>query len=189
MLDRYGLDRIGFLTLTFPLNSDGSPVDSIDEANCRLNSLMSHYLSKKLTAYILIRERQRSGAWHFHLLAVLPYDIRSKGRWTKKLKGGHSFKTTNVNLINLWADFRLAMPRYGFGRHELLPIRKDSGSVATYLSKYLGKHFEIRHAYKVENGSDRDRRIRLISYSRFFVRAVSSRFSWVSRFWVVYVFR
>lgn len=181
MIDDYGLNHVGFLTLTFPLDSNGLPVDSIQEANRRLNSLMSNYLSTKLTAYILIRERQRSGAWHFHLLAVLPFDIRTGGIFTKKMSGGYSFKSTNVKLINLWREFREAMPRYGFGRHELLPVRKDSHSVASYLSKYLGKHFNARMEAKSQ-GIDRDKHVRLVSYSRGFVRAVSTCFSWYSRF-------
>jgi hypothetical protein len=181
MIDDYGLNRIGFLTLTFPLGPDGSPVDTVQEANRRLNSLMSNYLSAKLTAYILIRERQRSGAWHFHLLAVLPYDIRTGGQFVKKAKGGYSFKTTNVKLINFWRELREALPRYGFGRHELLPVRKDSQAVSTYLSKYLGKHHEARNAAKAE-GVTRDKHVRLVSYSRSFVRAVSTCFSWHNSF-------
>lgn len=171
LLDQYPLEQIGFLTLTFEDN-----VDDIKEANRRLDSLMSNYLREKLLSYILIRERQHRGAWHFHLLAVLPFDIKSKGRFQKKSFGkGHSFKTSNIQLLQLWKELRDAMPRYGFGRHELLPIRKDSGSLSGYLSKYIGKHMAAR--------KESDKGVRLISYAQGFKRAVTIRFSWHSSFY------
>jgi len=169
MLEQYGLNRVGFLTLTFE-----DDVDDVREANRRLDSLMTNFLREKLVSYVLIRERQKRGAWHFHLLAVLPFDIKSKGRFTKLPKGGYKFQTTNVNLINLWRELREAMPRYGFGRHELLPVRKDSKSVASYLSKYIGKHMSARKLI--------DKGVRLVSYSQGFVRAVATQFSWHSPF-------
>lgn len=169
MLDQYPLEQIGFLTLTFEDN-----IDDIKEANRRLDSLMTNYLREKLLSYILIRERQHRGAWHFHLLAVLPFDIKSKGRFEKKGRG-HSFKTTNLQLLQLWKEMRDKMPLYGFGRHELLPIRKDSGSLAGYLSKYIGKHMAAR--------KESDKGVRLISYAQGFKRAVSIRFSWHSSFY------
>lgn len=170
LLNQYSLEQIGFLTLTFEDN-----ISDIKEANSLLNSLMSNFLREKLLSYILIRERQHRGAWHFHLLAVLPFDLKSKGRFQKKSFGkGYSFKTSNVDLLNLWAELREAMPRYGFGRHELLPIRKDSGSLSAYLSKYIGKHMAAR--------KESDKGVRLISYAQGFKRAVATSFSWHSPF-------
>lgn len=170
LLNQYSLEQIGFLTLTFEDN-----ISDIKEANALLNSLMSNFLREKLLSYILIRERQHRGAWHFHLLAVLPFDLKSKGRFQKKAFGkGYSFKTSNLELLNLWTDLREAMPRYGFGRHELLPIRKDSGSLSAYLSKYIGKHMASR--------KESDKGVRLISYAQGFKRAVATSFSWHSTF-------
>lgn len=171
LLDQYPLEQIGFMTLTFEDN-----IDDIKEANRRLDSLMTNYLREKLLSYILIRERQHRGAWHFHLLAVLPFDIKSKGRFQKKAFGNaHSFKTSNLELLHLWQELREVMPRYGFGRHELLPIRKDSGSLSGYLSKYIGKHMAAR--------KESDKGVRLISYAQGFKRAVATHFSWHSSFY------
>lgn len=182
LLSQYGIERIGFLTLTF---QDG--VTDIKEANRRLNSLMTGYLGSQLDAYILIRERQKRGAWHFHLLAVLPFDLKDRGRWTRRPSGSFKFTTSNLRLLALWKEFREKMPLYGFGRHELLPIRKDSKALAGYLSKYIGKHMKARQ--------DADKGVRLISYSRAiydsdgsyvsgFLRSVgsSSSFAWHSPF-------
>jgi hypothetical protein len=153
-IEQFGVEKIGFLTLTF-----ADDVPDAKEANRRLNSLMTNFLGKQIPAYILIRERQKRGSWHFHLLAALPFDVQAKGRWSKnKFGSGQKFSTANENLLGLWSSFRENMPKYGFGRHELLPVRKSGRHLASYLSKYIGKHMSSR--------SEADKGVRLVSISR-----------------------
>jgi len=71
----------------------------------------------------------------------------------------------------VWAELRLKLPLYGFGRHELLPIRKDGPTVALYLSKYLLKHRDAASAFAGQ-------RFRQVSYSKNWSKS-TSRFQWI----------
>ena len=69
---QYGLDRLGFLTLTF-----ADHVLDVKVASRRLNSLASNVLNDRYLAWLRVLERQKSGRIHYHLIVVLPVDIRS----------------------------------------------------------------------------------------------------------------
>ena len=62
---QFGLERLGFLTLTFVEN-----VYDIREANRRFNSLNTHVIKDRYERAIAVVERQERGAVHFHLLVV-----------------------------------------------------------------------------------------------------------------------
>ena len=68
----FGLGCVGFLTLTFKDN-----VTDHKEAYRRFNSLRSNFLNKIFPDYMLVKERQKRGAWHYHLLVGLNADIRT----------------------------------------------------------------------------------------------------------------
>jgi hypothetical protein len=69
--NKYGTNKIGFLTLTF-----ADDVQCHKEATKRFNSLATNILKNKYLSWISISERQKSGRWHFHLVVVCKNDIR-----------------------------------------------------------------------------------------------------------------
>lgn len=87
-----------------------------------------------------------------------------------------NYASANPYLRSLWAKLREILPGYGFGRHELLPIRKSEESMARYVGKYISKC--------VPNRKPEHRGVRFVRYSRGF-RVCSSQFAWNSpRAWL-----
>lgn len=150
MCKKWGIDRIGFLTLTF-----ADHVLDPKEAQRRFNSLATHVLRKRYPAHIAVLERQKSGRIHYHLLVVLPDDIRT-GIDFDAIAGG-DYKTANKALRLEWAFWRKTATGYGFGRTELLPIKSDADAMGQYVGKYIAKG----HACRTEA----DKGVRLVRYS------------------------
>ena len=138
-----------------------------DEANARINSIRK-FLLTIFNRAIIVTERHKSKHLHFHLLGSLHSDIRTginfgeimgrvwdeaSGKW-KKIQ--RSYKSASPELRGLWELLRDKLPKYGFGRHELLPIRKTGEAVAAYISKYIEKN--------VCNRTAADRRKKLVRY-------------------------
>ena len=161
MIGKYGIERIGFLTLTFADN-----VQCHKEATKRFNSLATNVLKNKYESWVRISERQQSGRWHFHLVVVCKHDIR-RGLKFDDLKN-KNYKSANKALRGEWRFWRGIAKKYNFGRTELLPIRKSGEAVAAYLAKYLTKG---------ERTAD-DKGARLVSYSSKVLRVCTQRFSW-----------
>jgi hypothetical protein len=86
-----------------------------------------------------VLEPQRGNDWriHWHLLVNVGQDIRT-GFDFEAVKQ-RDYRSAGPDLRALWEELRETLPRYGFGRSELLPLKKDSESVAVYLGKYLSK--------------------------------------------------
>ena len=68
------IGQIGLLTLTFPDN-----VTDHEEAYSRFRSLNSNFLKAHpdIIHWICVKERQKRGAWHYHLVVLLRGDIRT----------------------------------------------------------------------------------------------------------------
>lgn len=168
----YGVENCGFLTLTFPDN-----VQDHKEASRRFNSMNTHYLRTFYGEWIWARERQKRGAWHYHLVVQCKGDIRTGFDWdeyrawlTDYSKGKRRrLRTGNAFLRSLWEMNNRAFPSYGFGRVELLPIRSTVDAVASYVGKYISKQIDQR--------PDEDKGVRLTSHSAGFI-AGSPKFSW-----------
>ena len=158
-----GPDNVGFLTLTFPDN-----VTDHKEAQSRFNSMASNYLRSRFGGYILVKERQKRGAWHYHLLIDTRQPIRTQGRWI-----GKKFRANHPQLTALWAELRQKMAVYGFGRHELLPIRTTAAQMARYMGKYLSKTLS-----RPRDPRDQGARIKLVVYAQSVRRAIAGRFGW-----------
>jgi hypothetical protein len=109
-------------------------------------------------------ERQKSGRIHFHLLVVASGDIRTGLSFDQVAR--RIYGSGNARLRAEWAFWRNTAPRYGFGRTELLPIRKGGEEMATYVGKYLDKH--------QVNRLDIDKGVHLVSSSRGLLPSVSS---------------
>lgn len=158
---KYGVERVGFLTLTF-----ADHVLDAREASRRFNSLATNVLKKRYAEYIRVLERQKNGRIHYHLLVVLDADIRTGFDFDAIAKRDYSTASPRIRLE--WAFWRKSAKGYGFGRTELLPIKSSSEGMAQYVGKYIGKHFNARE--------ESDKGVRLVSYSRG-ARMASSRFT------------
>ena len=128
-------------------------------------------------AWIWDRERQKRGAWHYHLIIECRGDVKTGFDWNEYFSWisdrdngkRRRLKTGNKFLRSLWEMNNRAFPAYGFGRVELLPIRSSSEAVAKYIGKYISKQIGQR--------PEEDKGVRLTGHSRGFV-ASSPKFSW-----------
>lgn len=158
------LGHIGFFTLTTKEN-----IKDKAEFSCRWNSMLTHYWrqSPNFGKWLATYEQQKRGAWHLHLLVVLPYDIRTGVNFEEFAQG--NYKSASSYLRSLWRELRGACLTYGFGRHELLPVRSNSEAMARYVGKYISKHIGQRE----ESAKGK----RLISASQDWIRN-SLNFAW-----------
>jgi len=161
---KYGLERLGFLTLTF-----GDDVQDAKESQRRFKSLRSHVLNVEFLAWVRVFERQKRGRIHYHLLVVLSGDIRT-GVDFKEFESGR-YTSAGPLLRSQWAFWRDCAPKYGFGRTELLPVKSTSEGIARYVGKYISKH--------IDNRQEIDRGVRLVEISRA-ARVGSTRFAWAT---------
>jgi hypothetical protein len=172
------LNSTGFLTLTvgdyhcnfhgkqIPGERDFCPVcgnkmhfvqvKETDEASKRFNSLRTGFLKDFFSVAIVVTERHKSEAIHFHALGRITGapDIRTGLDFDALAK--RDYRSAPQALRDTWALLRDTLPRYGFGRAELLPVRKTSEAVAAYVSKYIEKN--------VCNRLKSDRRKKLVRY-------------------------
>lgn len=164
MAEKWGLERLGFLTLTFSDHVlDGR------EAQRRFHSLSTHILRGRYPAYIRVMERQKSGRIHYHLLVVLDADIRTGFDFEAVAK--HNYRSAGSRLRAEWSFWRQTAKTYGFGRTELLPVKSTSEGIARYVGKYISKHLQARQ--------DDDKGLRLVEYSQG-ARMASTRFQFAT---------
>jgi hypothetical protein len=166
-ISKVGLDRVGFLTLTFPDN-----VTDNKEASRRFDSMNKGFLSRFFGEWMLVKERQQRGAWHYHILIDCKTDIRT-GINFEEIQRIPRPKYTSAKpaLRSIWQLLRDRLPAYGFGRSELLPVRTTAQATSKYLGKYIAKHIGSR--------SDQDKGVRLTSYSADFPKS-TPKLSWNS---------
>jgi hypothetical protein len=165
MIREDGLNSTGFLTLTCgdyfctihgkqipnernfcPCCMDGKKmtfvrVSDSKEAARRFDNLNRRVLSAMFTRAIAVTERHKSKDIHFHLLGTLAGkpDIRT-GLNFEEIIQRKNYRSASEELRGIWAMLRDVLPRYGFGRAELLPVRKTGEAVACYVSKYIEKN-------------------------------------------------
>jgi hypothetical protein len=119
---------------------------------------------------IRVSERQKLGRWHFHLVVVCQQDIR-RGVDFEAIKQRRYKDGANTALRAEWSFWRNTAKKYGFGRCELLPVRKTGEALAAYVAKYISKGFAYRQ--------QQDKGARLYSVIGG-ARVCSSRFSFYS---------
>ena len=165
LCERYGLERMAFLTLTFR-----DHVLDMEEAQRRFHSLATHVLSVRYKSGIGVWERQESGRLHCHLVVPLESDVRSGFDFAACKR--KDYRSANKALRAEWAFWRRTAPAYGFGRTEVLPIRSSAEGIAKYVGKYVAKHVGKRW--------DRDKGARVVRYLGFGcgLRRASTRFAW-----------
>jgi hypothetical protein len=164
LIERHGLEKVGFLTLTFARH-----VVSYKEAQKELHSLMTGVLKKRYPEYIIVMERMNSGRIHHPLLVVVAEDIRTGFDFAAVKR--RDYRSASEYLRREWKFWRRTTRKYGFGRPELLPIRKTAEGVAKYVGKYVAKHIGQR--------LPEDKGARLVRYSKCTNRA-STGFAWNS---------
>lgn len=158
----YGLEHLGFLTLTF-----AEHITDPREAQKRYNSLRTGVLKKRYLDFVRVIERQKSGRIHYHLVVALGADIRT-GFDFQAVKCG-KYNSANVALRSEWAFWRASAPKYRFGRTELQPIKSNSAAISKYVGKYISKH--------IENRLPEDKGVRLVEYSKG-ARDGTTYFAW-----------
>lgn len=164
MAEKFGLEHLGFLTLTFRENIT-DPV----EAQRRLHSFKTGVLSDRYRGHIRVIERQKSGRIHYHLLVALDSDIRTG--FDFEAIDRRDYTSASPALRAEWAYLRKTAKAYGFGRTELLPIKSTAEGIGRYVGKYIGKHMQSRLA--------EDKGVRLVEYSRS-ARMANTNFAWVT---------
>jgi len=164
LAERYGIERLGFLTLTF-----ADHVTDPKEAQRRFKSLRTGVLAERYDGFVRVFERQKSGRIHYHLIVVAKDDIRSGVDFAAFAR--RDYRTASPYLRTEWAFLRSTAKAYGFGRTELMPIRSTQEGIARYVGKYISKHIDQRE--------ERDKGVRLADYSRG-ARIANTRFSWAS---------
>ena len=172
----FGYEQIGFFTLTTP----DSP--TWEEYQRRLHSLTTHLFKALFQAWILVFEYHKDGRLHCHAVVACRVDIRTGFDFGLYLKSRQSNRSVaekrklirqavagDANLRGLWAVLRQRLPAYGFGRHELIPIRKTADAIAWYIGGYIRKSLAGR--------SEQHKRRRFVRYSRGW-RCASVHFAW-----------
>jgi hypothetical protein len=162
--ERFPLESIGFLTLTFAQH-----ITCPKQAQKRLNSLISNVIKPRYHEYLGVMERQKSGRIHYHLLIAMDIDIRTGFNFDEV--SDNNYSSVSKNLRNEWSFWRSTAPKYGFGRTELLPVKSNIEAMAKYVGKYIAKHVESR--------VEEDKGARLVRYSRG-ARAGTTRFQFQS---------
>ena len=161
-INEIGLDNVGFLTLTFPDN-----VTDHKEASRRFDNMRRRFLSEHFGKWMWVKERQKRGAWHFHILIDCKLNIREGINFEEI--GNGNYRSANNSLRNLWKTIRTETKKYGFGRTELLPVKSNTEGMARYVGKYISNH--------TENRKPIDKGVRLTGYSKDFIRS-SPKFAW-----------
>lgn len=176
-IERFGVEKVGFLTLTFPKNL------TLKEANRRFNSLASHVLDQHFVTWVCVREFTKGGRPHFHLIVICRENIRDGfdfGNYLKMARinsrphrsADERREATRLSrslnptpaLNVIWKDLRRVLPLYQFGRAELVPIRKSAEALSRYVGGYIRKSMDFR---PVEAKG-----ARLITYAKNFPRKV-----------------
>lgn len=156
--------HVGFLTITTPDNLTDNA-----ELRKRFRSFLTNFLTPHpdFGEWVNTKEVQKRGAWHLHLVIVLSQDIRDGVDFEQIAEGNYS--SASPYLRRLWKELREALPLYGFGRSELLPVKAGPDAIARYVGKYISKHIGSR--------TEENKGVRLVSYSQGWTRN-SCRFAW-----------
>jgi len=187
MVDKYGINHVGLLTLSFGVPGSGrgsqatrelrEQAKDLDFVQERWRSFRSNVIAMRYPDWICILEPHKDGVWHIHVVVATKEDIRtgtdvetlSNYKLPYWMRRGKHLR--NEALAAEWKALRVTACKYRFGRVELLPIKKTKEAFARYLGKYLTKTFNL-----IPPG----RKNRLVRYSRGIGRHFSMRFSFNS---------
>jgi len=145
-IEEDGLNRTGFLTLT--VGDAGAfgfeKVKDSREASKRVHRLMRRFLPSIFRRGVIVTERHRDGGIHFHIIGTLTEDLDIRTGFNFEAVKNGDYRSASPELRAIWQRCREELPAFGFGRAELLPIRKTGAQAASYISKYVEKHIGNR---------------------------------------------
>jgi len=143
MADTFGVERVGFLTLTVGDTVNGSfiKVHERAEASRRFNSILNR-IRERYRCGVVVTERHKDGGIHFHLVVVLPFDAKTGFNFEQVKR--RDYRSVSKRLRDEWLWWRENQAKYGFGRHELTPIKSNGEAIGRYVGKYLGKSWEAK---------------------------------------------
>ncbi len=174
MAQKYGIERLGFFTITYP------DTVTAKEASRRFNVLNAGVISERYADWLAVYERgTKSKLPHFHLLVVVPDDIRTGADFEAFSRGDYS--SGNAALKAEWTFWRSVVNYNGkrwntarypdIGRTEIYPIKSTADGIRKYVGKYIEKHMESR--------LPEDKGVRLLRTSKG-VNRMTVNFAWVS---------
>lgn len=181
----------GFMTLT-PVSKDIHPKEFARIWDDMRKTGRGHAGLPWVRSYVRVLEPQLRGAPHWHLCVATPYDLKpaafdwdayqgARKAWARGDRATHRALTRQYSasatpeLRGLWRELRKTCERYGLGRSEFLPYRKEAGAVANYVGGYLETGLQFRR--------DEWKGVRRVEYDRTESRQwkrCSSSFAWVS---------
>jgi len=178
MAERFGLESLGFLTLTTERGEHWK------EFQRRYDNARRRVVNELFQANMTVFEFSQGARLHAHSLVSARMDIRTGFDFSKYLMSIDKDTPLQekrrlireaaahcTNLRNAWAELRERLPRYGFGRHELIPVRSNADAIAYYLGKYIGK--------SVPNRTKEMKGCRFVRYSQGW-RTWKVSFSWAT---------
>jgi len=148
MAERHGVERLLFITLTFPVK-----VTNHVQAQARWHSLCTNVMKKRYPQGGAVFERHASLGIHVHCVAVARADVRTgfdfeafrkaKGKLNSRAEFWQFTRQYGASaspaLRAEWNYWKRVAPRYGFGRVEVAPVHSTPAAVARYLASYLTK--------------------------------------------------
>ncbi len=118
-IERSGINNVGVLTITTP--------DSCLNAfqfQKKWHSFRTNVLKERFPTGMWARERQpRSGNWHAHCVVALRRDIKTTFPFQEVQR--RNYRNVDPQLRSLWKELREKGAGHGFGRIELLPIKRS----------------------------------------------------------------
>lgn len=175
MVERYGIEHLGFLTLTFDpkakltrdrkrVGRKGDLPDFTNRAAAQsfFNSLCTNIIKGRYPEYVTVPERHKSGRIHYHLLVACSWNVKRSADGFRFVDftalRERDYSSVNARLKQEWAFWRETAPTYMFGRCEMLPIKSTKEAISCYLAKYVAKNLEHR--------KEEDKGAKLVRYSR-----------------------
>jgi hypothetical protein len=126
------------------------------EASRRINNLNRRILPELFEKAVVVTERHKSGAIHFHIIGVLRGRPDIRTGFDFEAVARRDYRSVSPVLRQKWDWLLSVLPKYGFGRSELTPIRKTTEAVACYIQKYIQKNLFCR--------LEEDKRKKLVRY-------------------------
>ena len=176
-------ERVGVLTLTFK-----DHITCMKEGQRRWNNL-NRLINREKKFNILhkVAEAQKSGRLHYHLIIETTgsikgnidwdiYDKMGEAKGRDKYKFGAQLgKTATPHLNELWKWLRVKCKSTGFGRSELMPMKKPE-HLKNYIGKYLQKDMQDNALKK----DGKNKNMRISTYGRKCIKVANTKCSFVN---------
>lgn len=151
LVQTFGVERIGFLTLTVgdwmqgPMQPGQKrpfiPLCDRPEAEKRFHRAMQH-IRKRYQCGVTVTERTDNDGIHWHLVVVVGADIRSGIDFAAIARCDYRSAPDRLRLE--WKWWRENGERWKLGRHEMLPCKVNGDAIGAYVGKYVGKGWNAR---------------------------------------------